>query len=501
MNVIAREKNNYHFRFTFQIFMRKAEEIMGEVIIKCFQTPKKKYFYDRYLNSVVEVNDQEFEALKEVEKTGRLPQTGILRRFIDSGLLQKTIVKKIEHPDTLNMKYFSECRIENLILQVTQQCNLRCKYCTYSGNYKNRMHTSKKMSYEHAKQAIDFYLERSREAESLCLSFYGGEPLLEYELIKQCVSYIKLKKRDLPIRFVMTTNATLLTKEKFDILIKNKFAIMISLDGDKQTHDSNRIFANGMGSFSLIMNNLRNLKSYDKQYFDEYISFNCVISVTTDTQATYEFFANTEMFHTEVVSLNYVATAGIKDKSLTEINQKNSNATDFEYLKMLLALIGKRGWDTKSKFLRRNADNIEMLYAHLHRHEPEKEIMHHNGPCMPGIRRIFVNTEGLIYPCERVSEADEEMCIGSLEKGFEYEKMDFLLNHGKLIEKNCRKCWNLRECLFCLGSVEKTTNKISAKDILKKCEISRANTEMLLQKVCILAEMGYKGYDNLKIIK
>lgn len=105
--------------------MRKAEEIMGEVIIKCFQTPKKKYFYDRYLNSVVEVNDQEFEALKEVEKTGRLPQTGILRRFIDSGLLQKTIVKKIEHPDTLNMKYFSECRIENLILQVTQQCNLK----------------------------------------------------------------------------------------------------------------------------------------------------------------------------------------------------------------------------------------------------------------------------------------------------------------------------------------------------------------------------------------
>lgn len=474
---------------------------MKKIVIKCFQTPRKKYFYDRFLNSVVEVTDEEFEALKQVEKTGELPQTNVLKRFLEQGLLQKSIVEKIEHPDLLTMRYCSEHKIQNLILQVTQQCNLRCQYCTYSGNYENRTHTSQRMPYDIAKQAIDFYLDRSNEAEYLCLSFYGGEPLLEYELITKCVEYIKNSKGELPLRFVMTTNGTLLTKEKFDFLIQNKFAIMISLDGDKKTHDSNRNFANGQGSFDLVLKNLKALREYDRLYYENYISFNCVISSTTDVKETYKFFSNTELFVSEMVHFNYVNLFGIKDKSTAVINRNNTREITSEYIKMLLSLIGRREWKTKSKLLRRNAENIEMLFAHLHRHEPEKEIMHHNGPCMPGIKRLFVNVRGDFYPCERVSEVRNEMCIGSLEEGFFYDRMEFLLNHGKLIEKECKECWALRECLFCLGSVEKTSGSIKTEDILKKCEDAKANTAALLEKVCVLAELGYRGYDDLKIIK
>jgi len=115
---------------------------MGKVLIKCIQTPMQKYFYDRSLDSVVMVNDEEYQILKTVEKTKLVPD-GVLRRFVKSGLLRETAIEEIEHPETENLHLLAEHYMGNLILQVTQQCNLRCKYCAYSGNYYNLSHTLK----------------------------------------------------------------------------------------------------------------------------------------------------------------------------------------------------------------------------------------------------------------------------------------------------------------------------------------------------------------------
>ena len=474
---------------------------MGDVIIKCFQTPKQKYFYDRYLNSVVAVTEEEFDALQKVEQTGKILDQDGLKRLTDRGLLKESVVEKIEHPDSVDLKYFSEHKINDLILQVTQQCNLRCRYCSYSGLYNNRTHSSERMDFTLAKKAIDFYIERSREAEKLCLSFYGGEPLLEYSLIQKCVFYILEKKGEQPITFVITTNGTLLTKEKFEFFVKNKFSIMVSLDGEKESHDVNRRFVSGTGSFDIIMENLEQLKKYNETYYRENVTFNCVISASTDLKKTYAFFSDTERFFDGTVNYNYVNTAGIKDDTITRIQQKNQREQDYQYLKMLLCLIGRRKWDNMARMLRSSADNVELLYANLHRHEPEWEAMHHNGPCMPGIRRLFVNTKGLFYPCERVSENDPEMSIGSLEDGFHYDRMDFFMNHGKIIQEDCKKCWNLRECLFCLGSVEKHGDTITKEDLRKTCMNSRESMAVGLCQVCALAEHGYQGNQNLKMLK
>ena len=158
---------------------------MGEVLIKCFETPVRKYFYDRVLDSIVAVNDDEYALLKKVEVSKYVSSNAKLKKFTDNGLLQETIVEEIEHPETQNLGLLSEHYLGNLILQVTQQCNLRCKYCAYSGNYYNRTHSSERMSFDTARKAIDFYLDRSDKMDDLSLSFYGGEPLLEFALIKK----------------------------------------------------------------------------------------------------------------------------------------------------------------------------------------------------------------------------------------------------------------------------------------------------------------------------
>ena len=472
---------------------------MGKVLIKCIQTPMQKYFYDRSLDSVVMVNDEEYQILKTVEKTKLVPD-GVLRRFVKSGLLRETAIEEIEHPETENLHLLAEHYMGNLILQVTQQCNLRCKYCAYSGNYYNRSHTSNRMDFETAKKAIDFYLKRSEKADQLALSFYGGEPLLEFELIKKCVSYILQRKGDKKILFTMTTNGTLMTEDVIEFLVKYEFNLMISLDGDKKSHDINRRFKTGKGSFDIILENLSRLKAYNEEYYSK-VLFNCVISSSSDLENIYRFYSEEELFEAGTVNFNYVNPVGLKDETLSRITQKNFRVHRLAYIKVILSVLEKRKWDAQSRLLRRELQDIELLYEQLHSHVAEGKKTHHGGPCIPAVRRLFVDTKGEFFPCERVSEEDSEMCIGSLDSGFDFDKMSFLLNHGKMIKEKCLGCWNLRMCAYCLAQIPKDNQILTENMLLQQCENSKESTLLLLYKLCILVEFGYKGNENLQVLK
>ena len=116
-------------------------------------------------------------------------------------------------------------------------------------------------------------------------------------------------------------------------------------------------------------------------------------------------------------------------------------------------------------------------------------------------RRLFVDTKGEFFPCERVSEEDSEMCIGSLDSGFDFDKMSFLLNHGKMIKEKCLGCWNLRMCAYCLAQIPKDNQILTENMLLQQCENSKESTLLLLYKLCILVEFGYKGNENLQVLK
>lgn len=146
---------------------------------------------------------------------------------------------------------------------------------------------------------------------------------------------------------------------------------------------------------------------------------------------------------------------GLKDETLSRITQKNFRVHRLAYIKMILSVLEKRKWDAQSRLLRRELQDIELLYEQLHSHVAEGKKTHHGGPCIPAVRRLFVDTKGEFFPCERVSEEDSEMCIGSLDSGFDFDKMSFLLNHGKMIKEKCLGCWNLRMCAYCLAQIPK----------------------------------------------
>lgn len=168
---------------------------------------------------------------------------------------------------------------------------------------------------------------------------------------------------------------------------------------------------------------------------------------------------------------------------------------------MLLAVTEMKQWNIEDKMQRERISDIELMYEQLHRHVEEGKSTHHGGPCMPGVKRLFVEVDGRFFPCERVSEEDPQMCIGSLEKGFDYKNMDFFLNHGKMIKDECQACWNLRECSFCLSGISKKSRELTKEILLRNCEISKQNTENILQSLCILTEFGYRGNDELIVFR
>lgn len=121
---------------------------------------------------------------------------------------------------------------KTLILELTEQCNLRCTYCVFDDAYsKERSHSSTKLDISLAKEKI--YNFFSRANEDAYIIFYGGEPLLEFKEIIELTNYAKSLFSE-RVKFSFTTNGMALTEDKFDFLIENDFLITVSLDGFKK---------------------------------------------------------------------------------------------------------------------------------------------------------------------------------------------------------------------------------------------------------------------------
>ena len=125
----------------------------------------------------------------------------------------------------------------------------------------NRVHTNKRMSLETAKRAVDFYYDHCKNAKSVQIGFYGGEPLLEIEMIKEIVEYSKVLFRGKDLTFNMTTNASLLDEDKIDFLATNDFNLTISLDGPEEVQNSGRKFAGSLkGTYQKVIDNISKIE-------------------------------------------------------------------------------------------------------------------------------------------------------------------------------------------------------------------------------------------------
>ena len=465
------------------------------IIFKPFQTYQSYYVYDRQSNAVICVSKEEYEELKRVEKEELLPkESTVINRYQKQGLFMPGTVKDINHPDTEILEHNAQKRVKQLILQVTQQCNLRCAYCAYSGIYdRNRTHSNERMTFDTAKKAIDFFFEHSTENADVSIGFYGGEPLLEFELIKKCVDYISHTSNGKKISLTMTTNGTLLKGEIADFIVKHEFNIGISLDGSKEEHDVNRKFINGEGSFDIIMNHIKRLSAEHPQYVKQHVKFFTTVNPYMDLGCVLDYFSSSDIIDDNSIMFNTMVPTNIKDDVNVDYKESYFQVRNFEYIKTLFMMIGKLEKEHVSRLTSQSVDNAMKLKKALYFRSPLGTVIHHGGPCQPGILRLFVRVDGTLFPCERVNETLDYYRIGSVNEGYDLNKMQNLLNIGKITENECKEYWNIRHCLMCSNEIEfETRDKPCRENKLEGCKQQKVNAMFVLYQLCVLSEFGYK---------
>ncbi|MCK5130429.1 MAG: radical SAM protein, partial [Clostridiales bacterium] len=201
----------------------------------------------------------------------------------------------------------------HLILVLTEDCNLRCEYCIYSDKYPKEIEYSlDSMSYQTVVKSIDIFYElyNSRKQSGMvnkpCLSFYGGEPLLNYKILKKATEYAKSKIDSL--QFYVTTNGTIFSDEIITYLVDNDFYIGFSLDGNEENHDRNRITKSGNPTFEIVLENIKKIQKYkQKRKITKPLWFNCCYDNYTDMFKVYDFFVeNYELFNPYLIMFSRI---------------------------------------------------------------------------------------------------------------------------------------------------------------------------------------------------
>lgn len=464
---------------------------MEKPFVKLFKTIDCNYIYDVNNNSIIRVNEEIYNKIRKLqdEELSDISDEGI-NKLIQRGYLNSNRAEiEIRHPLTDITEEYTEGNLCQLVLQVTQNCNLRCKYCVYSGSYVNRTHTLKRMKYETAIKAVDFYYKRSFRKKEAVIGFYGGEPLLEFELIKSVVKYAENLFAGKEVRFNMTTNATLLNNIVADFLVKHNFNLTISLDGPKNIHNKSRVFAdNETGTFDCIMKNINELLERYPGY-EKNINFNAVLDVQNDYKCSSDFFTY-EFMKNSLVTVTTLNENGNKQEILY------SDAFDINYryeiFKCLLKYVGKLSGEYTSKVAESHVASLKTdLHERINTPYRRGTICHPSGPCIAGVTRLFVNVDGIFYPCEKVNEQCNAYIIGDVNNGFDIAKIKELLNIGQLTAEQCKNCWAIEYCSSCASGID-DGDVLCPEKKLSKCHEIKKGCELRMIEYCILREMGCK---------
>jgi uncharacterized protein len=204
----------------------------------------------------------------------------------NDNLVDNANYKEINH--YRNKIYLSEIKntflnSTQLAIEVIQSCNLNCTYCIYGELYENKFRKHK-LEFENTKKILEFLFSIWKKKDvlnrSIRINYYGGEPLLEFDLIKDITEFIMENQnkifKNITFTFGLTTNGTLLNKEKIEYFIENKFVIAVSIDGNRY-NNSYRVTHTGRDIFDKLVENIEMIRNLNNEYFNIYVHFLSVL--------------------------------------------------------------------------------------------------------------------------------------------------------------------------------------------------------------------------------
>lgn len=464
-----------------------------------FSTSNSKYFYDTKTEKVFRCEPIQYNILNDI-----LNGVEVHGKYLDEEIEEvKTIVenskilsneKELQFYDGYKelIKHSTEMIIQ-VVFELTENCNFRCKYCIYneqSDYFRN--FSAKNMDVETIKKALNYIIPLAKGL--LVIGFYGGEPLVRFDLIEETVNYVNMHKpKDLKIKYALTTNLSLMTRERAEFFANlEDCTITCSIDGPKIIHDNFRVSANNEGTFDKTIEGLHNLVDAFGERTKRCLSIYTVICPPfTDErlQAVYDFFTNLEWLPKEVNYENTKVKAGtyeIEDNTIYSNKLLSEPIKDFFLRKSL---------ETTDPFDYAVQD-IRRLIIKINNRRISQEpdcIIPMNGCCIPGQKRIYITTDGEFKVCEKVGYSPS---IGNIETGFNKDELmkHYYYDYIEQSKDDCTHCWASKLCPLCFSNcydgngfnlTAKKNDCTRVKDFVKDCliiyhELLEKNPELLV---------------------
>ncbi len=392
-----------------------VDELVYDMIAMFEKADRKKIaasIMEKYGDKYSEYDIYEaYSDIEELKESGQLFTEDVYKDVIIDFKKRKTVVKA-------------------LCLHIAHDCNLACKYCfADEGEY----HGQKRelMSLEVGKQAIDFLIENSGNRVNLEVDFFGGEPLMNFEVVKEIVAYGRSKEKEFNknFRFTLTTNGVLLDDDVIEFCNKEISNVVLSLDGRKCINDLMRPTRNGKGSYDIIVPKFKKFvkKRGDKSYYVR----------GTFTRNNLDFFSDFEEMADlgfDEISIEPVVAAPTEDYSIRE---EDLPKIFEEYDKLALDIIERHKKGKPITFFHYMLDlnGGPCVYKRL-------------SGCGSGTEYLAVTPQGELYPCHQFVGIDG-FKLGTVFDGIDNTEV---VNEFKLCNVYAKdKCKDCFARFYCSG--------------------------------------------------
>jgi uncharacterized protein len=396
------------------------------------------YAYLATSGGIVSLDSISSRILERLEEPG-VEAASLIAQMVEEGFTVGEVVEGIDElcqinavrqgpaNNTFSQPLPEDFPLQTLVLNVTNQCNLSCHYCYEFGEDKVATPDGKKkfMDWETAKASVDYFFNESKGRKSIHITFFGGETLMNFPLLKQAVTYAQTEanRRNVALDFSLTTNATLLTPAIIDFLAENAIGVTVSIDGAKESHDAFRIFKNGRGTYDVIEPKIRELLTKHKTR--PIAARVTMTSHSMDVLGTYKHLKHDLGFHE--VGFAPVTTSPNRLYSISPVGMDSVlgqfQALAEEYLEH--AVRGEH----------HGFSNVSDTLAELH------QGVNKSLPCGAGLGLVGVGPSGDIAPCHRFVDSDAHR-LGNVATGIDKDKQAAFLTRGNIDSKyDCHSCW------------------------------------------------------------
>ena len=364
--------------------------------------------------------------------------------------------------------------LKAICLHVAHDCNLACKYCfAGKGEYDGPKGL---MSFETGKRALDFLVEQSGTRHNLEVDFFGGEPLLNWDVCEKLVEYGRSieKKYNKNFRFTVTTNGVLLNYEIMDFCNKEMGNVVLSLDGRKETHDRLRITRKNTGSYDMIIDKFKKFAQSRNQK-DYYM------------RGTYTHF-NTD-FSKDVI---HMADEGFKELSIEPVVCDPSE--DYALKESDLPVLKEQYEILANEMLRRyRKGNGFTFYHYMIDLDAGPCIVKRVSGCGVGTEYMAVTPDGELYPCHQFV-GDEKFLLGDIWNGVKNKNvLEQFENCNVYSHKECKDCFAKLYCSGgCAANAYHSTGSVSGVYEFG-CELHRKRIE------CAVMLKVAEAEENLKV--